>query len=354
MIGWSIKKLLPFLPSCGVTDTIDAVFSILYQLHMNNFSIARWLKNPHLQTLGSVLVPRAMKVIPSKNRLFKLPDSSQLVAECSWQREKTMAATVIILPGLNGSTVSSYVRGTAAKAYGRGLNVVRLNLRNGGGSEKYSKTLMHAGQSDDIRCVIDELVALDGLTRIGLIGFSFGGNIGLKTVGEWGAQAPKQLMAVVGISPLIDLAATADSVDNRAPAIYRWQLLRGLKSSLRKRARLFPGHYDIGGLRTVKKFRDYDNFTALYNGFRDAGDYYSKVSARRLLTNIAIPTLLIHADDDAVIPTDSFAGITNSSISLLTTRGGGHGGFIGQKRNGDPDLHWAENRAVEYILRHTS
>lgn len=320
---------------------------------MNNFSIARWLKNPHLQTLGSVLVPRTMKVVPSRARFFQLPDGSQLAADCSWQREKTTSVTVIILPGLNGSTVSSYIRGTAAKAYGKGFNVVRLNLRNGGGSEKYSKTLMHAGQSEDIQCVIDELVALDGLPKIGLIGFSFGGNIGLKAVGEWGAQAPKQLMGVVGISPLIDLAATADSVDNRAPAIYRWQLLRGLKSSLRKRVRIFPGQYNIRGLGSVKKLRDYDNFTASYNGFSDADDYYAKVSAQSLLVNIAVPTLIIHADDDAVIPTDSFAGITNDSISLITTRGGGHGGFIGQKRNGDPDLHWAENRAVEYLAKLT-
>jgi predicted alpha/beta-fold hydrolase len=320
---------------------------------MNNFYLARWLKNPHLQTVGSVLVPRAMKVFPSKNRLFQLSDGSQLVAECSWQVQKKAAPTVIILPGLNGSTVSSYVRGTAAKAFGKGLNVVRLNLRNGGGSEKYSKTLMHAGESDDLWSVIDELIAVDGLAKIGLIGFSFGGNIALKAIGEWGIDVPRQVIGAVGISPLIDLAATADSIDNRAPAIYRWQLLRGLKSSLRKRAGLFPGQYDIQGLRAVKKFRDYDNFTASYNGFRNADDYYAQVSSRRLLPKITIPTLLIHADDDAVIPMDSFSAITNSSISLFATRGGGHGGFIGQKRNGDSDLHWAENRAVEFIVQQT-
>lgn len=322
----------------------------MYQLWMNTFRLARWLKNPHLQTVGSVLVPRAMKIIPSKNRLFRLTDGSQLVAECSWQAQKTAVATVIILPGLNGSTVSSYIRGTAAKAYGKGLNVVRLNLRNGGGSEKYSKTLLHAGQSDDLKCVIRELVSEDGLPKIGLIGFSFGGNICLKAVGEWGEAIPKQVIGAVGISPLIDLAATADSIDHHAPAVYRWQLLRGLKSSLRKRARLFPGEYSVSGLKAVKKFRDYDNFTALYNGFTDADDYYAHVSAKPLLPQITIPTLLIHADDDAVIPLNSFMGITNGSINLFDTHGGGHGGFIGQNRNGDPDLHWAENRAVEFIL----
>lgn len=103
-------------------------------------------------------MPRPIRFFPSKNRRFQLPDGSQLVGECSWQANKTAAPTLLIIAGLNGSTISPYVRGTTAKAYSRGFNVVRVNLRNGGGSEKYSKTLSHAGQSADIQLVIEELI----------------------------------------------------------------------------------------------------------------------------------------------------------------------------------------------------
>lgn len=317
---------------------------------MQSFTLAKWLKNPHLQTLGSVFVLRAISRFPSQDRLFDLPDGSKLVAECSWQKDKVSAPTLIIIPGLNGSTVSSYVRGTAAKAYERGFNVVRLNLRNGGNNEKYSRTLLHAGQSTDLKCVVDELIREDHLSRIGLIGFSFGGNICLKAAGEWGKDAPKQLIGVVGISPLVDLAATADSIDQVAPTIYRWLMLRGMKLSFWERSRLFPGKYNTQTLSSIKKFRDFDDFTAPYNGFQDAKDYYAQASALPLLAKIAVATLIIQADDDVVIPTRSFGQIHNNNIQLIITRGGGHGGFISKKKKGDPDRHWAENRTIEFLF----
>ncbi len=322
---------------------------------MNNFVVAKWLKSPHLQTIGSVLMPRPIRFFPSKDRRFQLPDGSQLVGECSWQADKTTSPTLVIIAGLNGSTISPYVRGTTAKAYTRGFNVVRVNLRNGGGSEKYSKTLSHAGQSADLRIVIEELIREDSLPKIGLMGFSYGGNACLKAVGEWGQDAPKQLIGAVGISPLIDLAAAVDSVDNKAPAIYRWLMLYWQMSSLRTRSRLFPGRYDIQAIKHIKTLGDYDRFCAPHNGFIDAGDYHAKASARPFLPNIAVPTLIIQSADDVVIPARSFDGVDNNpNVQLIITNGGGHGGFISQSKNGDPDHHWAENRAIEFLWNLTT
>ncbi|MEX1051966.1 MAG: alpha/beta fold hydrolase [Patescibacteria group bacterium] len=317
---------------------------------MDNFVIAKWLKSPHLQTIGSVLMPRPIRFFPSKDRRFQLPDGSQLVGECTWQAEPTTAPTLVIIAGLNGSTVSPYVRGTTAKAFTRGFNVVRVNLRNGGGSEKYSRTLSHAGQSADIRLVIEELINKDSLPKIGLMGFSYGGNACLKAVGEWGEDAPKELIGAVGISPLIDLAAADKSVDNTAPGIYRALMLYGQMSSLRARNRLFPGMYDAKAIKRIKTLGDYDRFCAPHNGFNDAHDYHVKASARQFLPSIAVPTLIIQSADDVVIPVRSFEGLDdNPNIELVITQGGGHGGFISQSKNGDPDHHWAENRAIEFL-----
>ncbi|MDP3993078.1 MAG: alpha/beta fold hydrolase [bacterium] len=317
---------------------------------MKDFLPARILGNTHLQTLGNVLIPRAIRAFPSVDRLFELPDGSILVGECSWQSGKGSVPTVLILHGLNGSTISSYVRGTAAKAYAQGFNVIRLNLRNAGQTEKYSRTLCHAGQSDDLLQVIKELIEQDGLSKIGLIAYSFGANICLKAAAEWGEQVPKEIFGPVGVSPLVDLAATTESVDRSAPPIYRWQLLRGRKSVIRIRSRLFPGQYDTLPLGRIKTLRQYDDIYSPKNGFKDADDYYARTSALPLLGLVALPTLLIQADDDMVVPVSSFKEIDNPNIEVIITKGGGHNGFISQSRGTDPDHHWAENRAVEYLL----
>lgn len=317
---------------------------------MKDFHPATWLTGTHLQTLGTVIVPRAMSLFPSKNRLFALPDGSKLVAECSWQSEKATAPTLLIVHGINGSTISSYIRGVTAKAFARGFNIVRLNLRNGGNNERYSQPLMDAGQSADIQTVITELITQDGLPKIGLVAFSYGANSCFKALGEWGLDVPKQLFGAVGISPLIDLAACADSLDHRAPWLYRWLLLKGLKSSLRARNRFFPERYHFTDLDRIKTLRGYDTLCAPFYGFKSAEDYYAHSSARPFLAKIAVPTLLIQADDDRIVPVSSFAGVETDFLKVIITRGGGHGGFIARSKGADPDRHWAENRAIEYLL----
>ena len=316
---------------------------------MQTFVISKLLRSPHLQTIGSVIVLRPIRFFPSKDRLFQLPDGSQLVGECSWQANKMAAPTLVVVGGLNGSTISPYVRGTTAKAFTRGFNVVRVNLRNGGGSEKYSRTLSHAGQSADLRCVIEELIREDGLSKIGLMGFSYGGNACLKAVGEWGEEAPEQFVGAIAISPLIDLAVAVDSIDNKAPAIYRWLMLHFQMSSLKTSSRLFPDKYDRRAIAKIKTVQDFDSFCAPHNGFKDADDYHAKASALPYLSKIKVPTLIIEADDDVVIPAHSFERIDNPNIRLIITHGGGHGGFIAQSKNGDQDHHWAENRALDFF-----
>lgn len=120
--------------------------------------------------------------------------------------------------------------------------------------------------------------------------------------------------------------------------------------TIKIRNQLFPGKYTVQGLSGLKTIRAFDNQYAPYHGYIDAADYYKQASCIFVINKIKIPTLLIAANDDPVIPLSSFQTIHNPHIQIMTTKYGGHGGFITRKKNDDPDRHWAENRVVDFIL----
>src|SRR4029077_9740566 len=141
----------------------------------------RWgLANAHAQTLAGNFLPRKNELPPAEERVFAVhaEEGAQVLCHCHWQlaEKKQEALTVIIVHGLEGSSESKYVIGTANKAWTRGMNVVRMNMRNCGGTEQLSPTLYHSGMSDDVGAVARALIEQDGLKRIALVGFSMGGN----------------------------------------------------------------------------------------------------------------------------------------------------------------------------------
>src|SRR5581483_9510807 len=152
--------------------------------------------------------------------------------------------TVVIVHGLEGSSESAYVIGTANKAWDAGMNVVRMNIRNCGGTERLCPTLYHSGLSADVGEVARTVIATEHLESIALVGFSMGGNQVLKLAGEWGADAPPQLRAVAAVSPGVDLGASADAIHRWTNRIYEWNFLWNLKRSVRRKALAFPGKFD--------------------------------------------------------------------------------------------------------------
>jgi hypothetical protein len=289
----------------------------------------------------------------TERRWFRLEDGSHLAADCSWQPNRTACPTLIALHGLEGSSESGYMLGVSHKAYHYRFNAIRLNLRNCGDTAHRSETLYHSGQSGDLQSIITALREEDGLDRIGVVGFSLGGNIGLKLAGEWGANAPDGVLGVAAVSPLADLTVSWQPIERWENTIYRWMFVRNLKQTMRRRARLFPGRYDLSRLRGLRTIRDFDErYQAPYSGFRDADDYYQKASAFPLLPNICLPTLIIHAEDDPILPAAPFQRPevrSNPNIITLLTKHGGHVAFIARSRDGDLDRYWAENRVVEFF-----
>ncbi|MFY9572182.1 MAG: alpha/beta fold hydrolase, partial [Blastocatellia bacterium] len=260
--------------------------------------------------------------------------------------------TLIISHGMEGSTESRYMLGTAEKALAAGFNAVRVNYRNCGGTEHLTSTLYHAGLTDDIRQIVQELIERDGLGEIYLVGFSLGGNIVLKLAGEYGASPPPAVRGVAAVSASIDLAACADAIELRRNIIYRMRFVRSLKNRMRRKAQLFPDRYDPKLLRGVWTIRQFDDaFVAPHCGFRDSADYYKRASALRVMDRISIPALIIHAKDDPFIPFSQFERselMANPNVALLIPEQGGHVGFISADGEGEQRF-WAETTTVSFI-----
>src|ERR1019366_5038747 len=261
-----------------------------------------WFRNAHAQTLAGNFQRRHNLLPPAEDRLFQVEPDAQILCHCHWQPNRAERLTLVIVHGLEGSSDSRYVIGTGSKAWQRGWNVVRMNTHNCGGTESLTPTLYHSGMSSDVGAVVRALIQQDGLQQIALAGFSMGGNMVLKLTGEWGTDAPRELKAAIGISPAIDLAISADTLHNRENRLYEWKFMQGLRSRIKRKAKLFPGRYDLRFLKGVKTIRDFDNeITARYSGFTSADDYYARAAASKVVDRIAIPTLVIHALDDPFI-----------------------------------------------------
>ena len=313
------------------------------------------LRNPHLMTIAAAFWWRRFPSLPAPvPRLFEVELGTRILAECHWQAEPRAHATLLIVHGLEGSSHSGYMLGTAEKAFRAGFNVLRMNQRNCGGTEDLTPSLYNSGLSGDVHAVIAELAQKDGLRQIFAAGFSMGGNLVLKMAGECGSAPPLELRAVVAVSPSLDLAACADAVGRPQNFLYQRHFVNRLIKRMRHKARLFPLQYPLDGLRRVRSVREFDDaITARFCGFRDADDYYARSSARQLLAAIRVPTLIVTAQDDPMIPFESFrdpALTTNPHIQLEAPLHGGHCGFVA--RSGTGERFWVEARIVEFCRAH--
>jgi len=331
-----------------------SIENIIRRLNEVPFVAHPALRNGHAQTLAGHFIPRRFQLIEQRSepRLFETAPGISVLAHISLQDQPKSKATLILLHGMEGSTESRYMLGTAEKAIAAGFNVIRLNYRNCGGTEHLTPTLYHAGLTDDLRFVLKRLIEDHGLREIYLIGFSLGGNIVLKLVGEYGSQIPAEIKAVIGISSAIDLAVSADSIELRRNLVYSLRFVWSLRSRLRRKAELFPEDYDssrLEGVWTIRKFDD--AYVAPHFGFRDSADYYHRASAIRVIDRIGIPTLLIHAKDDPFIPFSQMElpeVISNSNISVLAPDQGGHVAFISADGEGE-ERFWAERTVIRFV-----
>ncbi len=301
--------------------------------HAEEFQPRRFLINGHLQTIAGNYLSRINGLLAPEVQLVEVSPAtanqiaSQVLCHCHWQPAGVRAArpTAIIVHGLEGSSDSQYVVGNSNKLWQAGCNVVRMNMRNCGDTEALSPTLYHSGLSNDVLVVMNFFVEQYGLQSMSLI------------------------------SPAVDLQPSADALHLPQNRLYELKFLYNLLRRFRRKAMLFPHAYDRNRAVGIRSLREFDNrITALYSGFTSADDYYNRAAASRLLTHIAVPTLILNALDDPFvrITDESRAKIkANPNITLKESKHGGHCAFLAQpdESNGY-DGYWAEHTLLRFLL----
>jgi hypothetical protein len=326
----------------------------------STFKPAWWLNNAHLQTL----YPALMRTTPPppglrRERLIT-PDNDFIDIDWCGEGDQPL---IILLHGLTGSSRSGYIKGLQRTLLTQGFRSVALNFRGCSGEYNHSARCYHSGETEDIHFLYQTIRLREPDTLLAAVGFSLGGNVLLKWLGEQGNKL--SLFAAIAVSVPLVLSACATKLDHGFSKIYRENLLRDLKHHIRAK----QGHLEklgkrqeagkieqLGDLSRIKSFWQYDDrVVARLHGFKNVQDYYLRSSSRQFLKSITIPTLLIQALDDPFMTEEVLPDVAelSSTIYLEITQGGGHVGFVAGETPFKPD-YWLEQRIPEFLKQHLS
>ncbi|MDX1435129.1 MAG: hydrolase [Gammaproteobacteria bacterium] len=307
-----------------------------------------WLRSAHLQTIWGPLLRRGPRVALRRERL-ELPDGDFI--DLDWTTG-TGGPLVLILHGLEGSSTSHYARGLLAALHARGFRAVLMHFRGCSGEPNRLARSYHSGDSAELDCVWGKLREREPRAPMAAVGYSMGGNLLLKWLGEQGERAP--IRAAVAVCVPFDLADAARRLERGASRIYQARLVGELR---RKLERKFPAPhrpFDLAAVNRCRTFFEFDDLvTAPLHGFAGVDDYYARSSAGQFLHRIRAPTLIVHARDDPfmtpeVIPAP---GALSPSIRLELSAHGGHVGFV-HGRWPWRARYWLESRIPEFLKAH--
>ncbi len=304
------------------------------------------LRNGHLQTIYPSLFRRVGELEYIRERV-ETPDSDFL--DLDWSRVGTRRLA-ILSHGLEGNSDRTYIRGMARAVNRAGWDALAWNYRGCGGEMNRTARLYHSGATEDLVIVIDHAVRSGGYDEIVLLGFSLGGNLTLKYIGERGDEIEPRISAAVVFSVPCDLKASADRLAVRSNRIYMRSFLTSLTDKIRRKMEQMPGSLADHGLDVMRTFHEFDNlYTAPMHGFADADDYWRKSSCRQFIPNIRVPATLISAKDDPFLPDACYPFDEARANPLFTLEVPEHGGHVGFVSFGGDGSYWSERRAVEIL-----
>ena len=254
---------------------------------------------------------------------------------------------VLLTHGLEGSADRTYVRGMVRALVGRGWDAVAWNLRGCGGSPNGLLRSYHSGATEDLDAVVQHVLAERAAGRprydaVALVGFSLGGNLTLKYLGDAGDTVDPHIVGAACFSVPVDLAGSAEVMAGRTRRLYMARFMRSLAAKVEEKAGRFPETPSTAGMRRMRTFREFDaRFTAPVHGFESADDYWARASALPVLGRIRVPTLLVNALDDPFLSASCTpTGLGNPDLTVLAPRWGGHVGFVSPG-----DEYWSETVA---------
>jgi predicted alpha/beta-fold hydrolase len=303
-----------------------------------DYTPAWWLPDGHTQTLWAALCRPVPRVHPRFERV-ELPDGD-FVDLAHVGREG--APLVLVLHGLEGNYRSPYASALLGAITARGWHGVLMHFRGCSGEPNRLQRSYHSGDTADLGRVANLLAAR--APALALVGYSMGGNVLLKYLGERGRDAA--CATAVAVSVPFDLAIAADTLNRGFARIYQRRLVKSLQEKTRLKFARMTAPIDLAGLARCTDFRSFDHrVTAPLHGFAGVDDYYTRSSCRPFLRDVAVPTRVIHAADDPFLAP---AGIPNArelaaTVELALVARGGHVGFVATERG------WLERRIVEFI-----
>lgn len=318
---------------------------------MTHFRPPRWLRGRHAQTVWGSLVRLPIR-LPLRHERWELPDGDFIDVDVM-AGATPRSAVVVVCHGLEGSSKAGYVRGLLRDLRARGFGAVAVNFRSCSGEPNRLPRFYHSGDTGDLGFVVDKLRAEHPGRAIGLAGFSLGGNVVAKYLGERGDAVPPEVRAGAVVSVPFDLALCARNLDadDLMARVYRGRFLRRLRGKLLAKSRTHAS-LPVAQARLVRTLRDWDHHvTAPLHGFASAEDYYARSSAGPFLPSVKRPLLILAAEDDPFVPPEALpraAAAGNPLLQLEVSREGGHVAFV----HGPPwsTRRHAERRAAEFLV----
>jgi len=319
--------------------------------HNASFKPAWWLPGGHLQTVWQTLCRRPIKNLNLRRERFELPDGD--FVDLDWVGVGS-GPIVLVLHGLEGSICSPYAKGMLSAVLQRGWRGVFMHFR--GCSEEINRhpRSYHSGDTQDVASVMSAIHERESKTVLAAVGFSLGGNVLLKWLGESGEKS--LLKAAVAISVPFELHKTADRVSQGFSRIYEINFLWSLRKKMRAKFDIQTSPIELPQLKKLKSLREFDEkVTAPLHGFCSADDYYQKSSSRQFLNKIQVPTLLLQSKDDPLMTADVLPheDELSSQVTLELSEKGGHVGFV----TGDLPWraqYWLEQRVPEFLTQYLS
>lgn len=303
-----------------------------------------FFRNGHVNTVAPTIM-RKLAIPPYQRHMVWLADGDRLwLDQLSHGRKRC----VVVSHGLEGHSRRPYITGMAKVFTDAGYDVLAWNFRGCGGEPNYQPRFYHSGATEDLDAVI-RFALQQGYEEIAMVGFSMGGNLTLKYLGEREVDPAIRSAAVFSVPT--DLAGCAKQLANTENKVYMKRFLRDLKEKVLHLKRRFPNLVNLDGYDQIKTFAEFDErYTAPLHGFSSAEDYWQQSSANGFLHSINRPTLIVNAKDDPFLTEACFpheAVANNPALSLLTPEHGGHVGFM--QRKWRLPL-WSEQQAVLFSL----
>jgi hypothetical protein len=333
----------------------------------SRFVAPGWLPGGHAQTLAGVALRahvRAHRDVHRRRERIPTTDGDFLDLDWFESRDGATRARpadvnaahrplVLVLHGLEGSTNSGYVKVLARELAAAGLDSVGLNFRSCSGELNRGPRLYHAGETCDVEFVIEQLAARHPGRPLAAVGFSIGGNMLLRWLGEAGERARDLLAAAAVVSVPFDIEAGARFMESSASRLYLRHILPSLRAKVAAKRELLRGRIDVQRALRARTFFEFDDAaTSRLYGFKDADDYYRRASCAPWLRGVRVPTLVVHALDDPFLPASAVptAAITaNPWLIPAISEHGGHVGFI----HGTPwaPRFFAEEAVTEHLAQ---